>query len=245
MNILIGCEESQAVCKAFRAKGHNAFSCDTQDCSGGHPEWHIVSDVLVVIGGGTFVTQAGNIAIISKWDMMIGFPPCTHIANAGGVHFEKKREDGRQREAILFFQKLLAAPIEKIALENPVGILSSDWYIPTYFPDLMPILKTVGIPRKPDQVIQPFYFGDPIRKYTCLWTKGLPKLYWTKPNDLFNESVYVTANEPTKTMIRTGGYRTGTIRKLYWQDLLPKKDRAKIKSKTFPGIASAMANQWG
>lgn len=230
MKILIACEESQEVCKAFRERGHEAYSCDLQDCSGGHPEWHIIGDVIHRLNDG--------------WDMMIGFPPCTHIANAGGVWFEAKRKDGRQKDAIIFFKTLLAAPIEKIALENPVGILCSD-YINRHFPELLFELNTVQLPRKPDQVIQPFYFGDPVRKYTCLWLKGLQSLLWVRQNTLFEKSNFVRPTEPILTMIRKGNYRPGTVRKIYWQEMLPKKDRAKIKSKTFPGIAKAMANQWG
>lgn len=218
MKVLIACEESQEVCKAFRAIGHDAYSCDILDCSGGHPEWHIKDDVRNVIYG-------------SNWDIMIGFPPCTDLANAGGVWFEQKRKDGRQEKSLQFFKDLLNAPINRIALENPIGILSSN-YINIHFPDLV----DNNFPRKPDQVIQPFYFGDPFRKYTCLWLKNLPPLIST---------CFIEPEAPKKTMIRKGIYRTGTVRKLYWQDLLPKKDRAKIKSKTFPGIAKAMANQWG
>lgn len=101
------------------------------------------------------------------------------------------------------------------------------------------------MPRKPDQAIQPFYFGDPVRKYTCIWKNKLPALDWRKQPDLFGGQTYVTPQEPTKSFIRNGPYRTGTVRKIYWQELLPKKDRAKIKAKTFPGIAAAMADQWG
>lgn len=230
LKVLVACEESQAVCIAFRNRGHEAYSCDIEECSGGHPEWHIKGDAIAEAYSG-------------KYDMMIAFPPCTHMANAGGVHFEKKRLDGRQREAILFFAKLLAAPIHRIALENPVGILSSD-YILKHHSDLLPILSKVNIPRKPDQVIQPFYFGDPYRKYTCLWTKNMPKLKWSVTDTLFEQSKYVPPIEPTVSIVRKGLYRTGTIRKMYWQDMVPKKDRAKIKSKTFPGIANAMAEQW-
>jgi site-specific DNA-cytosine methylase len=232
MKVLVACEESQAVCIAFRAKGHEAYSCDLEECSGGHPEWHIRDDAIAQ-------AYSGN------YEMMIGFPPCTHIANAGGVHFKKKREDGRQKDAILFFKALLAAPILKIAIENPVGILSSDWYIQKHYPELIDELKSVGIPRKPDQVIQPFYFGDPTRKYTCLWMKGLKPLVWSKKPTLFEGASYVEPEKPSVFITRKGPYRTGTKRAMYWQDLLPKKDRAKIKSKTFPGIARAMAEQWG
>lgn len=228
MKILVACEYSGVVRDAFTALGHDATSCDLLPTES--PGKHYQGDVFDIIGEG--------------WDMMIGFPPCTHLANAGGNSFEKKRADGRQREAILFFQKLLSAPIERIALENPVGILSSDWYIPTHFPDLMPVLKSVGMPRKPNQVVQPFYFGDPVRKYTCLWTKNLPPLQWRKTHDLFGDATLVRANEPANTIIRRGGYRHGSVRKVYWQDALPKKDAAKNKAKTFQGIANAMASQW-
>lgn len=232
MKILVGCEESQEVTKAFRALGYEAYSCDIQECSGGHPEWHLQMDIFSAIN-------------LGNWDMMVAFPPCTHIANAGGTHFEGKRRDGRQKEAIEFFMKLLAAPIERIALENPVGILSSDWYIQHNFAEMIEELQKVNMPRKPDQVIQPFYFGDKVRKYTCLWLKNLPPLTWSMSDNLFEKSYFVLPEEPTTSMIRQGNYRPGTVRKMYWQDMLPKKDRAKIKSKTFPGIAKAIAKQWG
>lgn len=245
MRVLVACEESQAVCIAFRELGHEAYSCDVQPCSGGHPEWHIQDDVLKYLYGALFYTEDMEQHFVEKWDLLIGFPPCTHMANAGGTWFKQKREDGRQKDAILFFAQLLDAPIERIALENPVGILSSDTYIPKHFPELLPRLRTIGIPRKPDQVVQPFYFGHDVRKYTCLWLNNLKPLVWVKHDDLFSRSSFVRPQEPTKEIVRKGSYRTGTVRKLYWQDLLPKKDRAKIKSKTFPGIARAMAEQWG
>lgn len=230
MKVLVACEESQAVTIAFRNLGHEAYSCDLQDCSGGHPEWHIKDDAIKVSYSG-------------EWDLMIGHPPCTHIANAGGSHFAKKRADGSQREAILFFHKLLMAPIEKIALENPVGILNGD-YIKIHYPDLLDELSLSGLPRKPDQIIQPFYFGDNKRKATCLWLKNLPLLIWKRQSDLFYESQFVEPEGPIKTIIRKGKYRTGTLRKLYWYDKISSNDRGKKKSKTFPGIAEAMAKQW-
>jgi hypothetical protein len=147
MRVLIACEESQAVCIALRAKGHEAYSCDIQDCSGGHPEWHIKDDVLKVINEG--------------WDMMIAFPPCTDLAVSGARYFEQKRKDGRQQQGIEFFMALANAPIRKIAIEKPVGVMSKVY-------------------RKPDQIIQPYYFGDPERKTTCLWLKNLPKLLHTR-----------------------------------------------------------------
>jgi len=122
MKILVACEESQIVTKAFRERGHEAYSCDIESCSGDHPEWHVKDDVLEHLEDG--------------WDMMIAFPPCTHLAVSGAKHFKKKREDGRQQKAIDFFMQLANAPIEKIAIENPVSIMSTIW-------------------RKPDQIIQP------------------------------------------------------------------------------------------
>lgn len=147
MKILVACEESQTVTKAFRDNGHEAFSCDTEPCSGGHPEWHIHDDVLKHLGDG--------------WDMMIAHPPCTHLAVSGAKHFKKKREDGRQQEALNFVEKLLNAPIEKICIENPVSVIS------TYI-------------RKPDQCVQPYQFGDRMSKKTCLWLKNLPPLLYTQ-----------------------------------------------------------------
>jgi len=131
MKILVACEESQIVTKAFRERGHEAYSCDIESCSGDHPEWHVKDDVLEHLEDG--------------WDMMIAFPPCTHLAVSGAKHFKKKREDGRQQKAIDFFMQLANAPIEKIAIENPVSIMSTIW-------------------RKPDQIIQPWQFGDPFQK---------------------------------------------------------------------------------
>lgn len=224
MRILIACEYSGIVRDAFTAKGHDAWSCDLLPTES--PGNHIQGDVLEILNDG--------------WDMMIAFPPCTHLANAGGTHFEAKRKNGMQRGGLEFFATLMNSGIEKIALENPIGILGSR-YILKWFPDLV----KMGLPRKPDQVIQPFYFGDHVRKYTCLWLKGLPKLQWSSDDNLFMKKTAVVPQEPTNTMIRAGKYRTGTVRKIYWQDMLPKKDRAKNKSKTFPGIAKAMAEQWG
>jgi len=142
MEILIACEESQVVCREFRRLGHEAFSCDILPTSGGHPEWHIQDDVLRHLKG---------------WDMMIAFPPCTHLASSGARWFEEKRRDGRQQEGIDFFMAIVNAPVEKIAVENPIGIMSSLY-------------------RKPDQIIQPWQFGHGETKSTCLWLTGLPKL---------------------------------------------------------------------
>ena len=202
MRILVACEESQAVTIELRRLGHEAYSCDIQDCSGGHPEWHIKGDALELLK--------------MKWDMLIAFPPCTHLAVSGARHFAKKQADGRQQEAIDFFMRFVNADCPRIAVENPIGIMSSKY-------------------RKPNQIIQPYMFGDHARKSTCLWMKGLPPLVATDVVD------------PGK--ICKGGFSRGASadcardengKILAWND--PRT--AKIRSKTFPGIARAMAEQW-
>lgn len=193
MRILVACEESQEVTMAFRNKGHEAYSCDIIDCSGGHPEWHFKKDVLSIIN--------------NNWDMIIAFPPCTHLAVSGAMHFEKKRKDGRQMEGINFFMNFVNHTCLKICIENPIGIMSR-------------------IFRKPDQIIQPYQFGHMEQKATCLWLKGLPKLIPT--NNVYNEMMLLPKNKRER---------------LHY--LPPSKDRAKLISKTFRGIANAMAEQWG
>jgi site-specific DNA-cytosine methylase len=184
MKVLIACEESQAVCKEFRAKGHTAYSCDLLECSGGHPEWHIVHDAIEVMGYG--------------WDLVIAFPPCTDLAVSGARWFPEKVANGSQQLAIDFFMAFAKYP-GKIAIENPIGIMSTKY-------------------RKPDQIIQPWQFGHGETKATCLWLKGLPLL---KPTNIVE----------------------GREQRI-WR-LPPSADRAKLRSKTFPGIAAAMAAQWG
>lgn len=237
MRVLIACEESQEVCKAFRAKGHEAYSCDIQECSGGHPEWHIMGDALDVMNGDEnclFWTQDGVGHITPRrWDMIIAHPPCTHLAVSGARHFDKKRKDGRQREAIEFFCQFLFAPCPRIVVENPVCIISGD-YIKEHFPDLA---EKYELPRKPSQIIQPYQFGHRARKTTCLWFVGDVKpLVSTDIVDLGE--------------ILDGGYSIGASANfardengkiLSWND--PRT--AKARSKTFPGIARAMAEQWG
>jgi len=198
MKLLVACEESQAVTKEFRARGHEAYSCDIEPCSGGHPEWHIQSDVIPLLK--------------EKWDMIIAFPPCTHLAVSGAAWFEQKRKDGRQQQGIDFFMEFANANCDKIVIENPVGIMSSQW-------------------RKPDQIIQPWQFGDPFSKKTCLWLKGLPLL---TPTNI------VEPEERVK-------YKSGKTMPKWYADAfkLPPKERSKVRSKTFPGIAEAMAEQWG
>lgn len=201
--ILIGCEESQAVCIEFRKRGFEAYSCDIQDCSGGHPEWHIKGDLLEVINDG--------------WDMMIAFPPCTHLAVSGAAWFEEKRKDGRQQQGIEFFMNVTNAPIVFKAVENPVGIMSNLY-------------------RKPDQIIQPYYFGDEAQKTTCLWLENLPPLFHAAEPDLFNSTVTHVSKGEMVT------YSSGTVMPKWYADAW---GDGKTRSKTFPGIARAMAEQWG
>jgi len=207
VKILVACEESQAVTIELRKRGHDAFSCDVQECSGGHPEWHIKDDVLKHLTDG--------------WDMMIAFPPCTHLAVSGAAWFEEKRKDGRQQQGIDFFMAMVNAPIEKIAVENPVSIMSK-------------------IYRKPDQIINPYYFGDPVPKKTCLWLKNLPPLYHNAQPNLFDDKV--THVEPEYIIGKRDGKKYSLIH--YQTITKDPAERGKIRSKTFPGIARAMAEQW-
>jgi len=190
--VLIACEESQAVTKEMRALGVEAYSCDIKPCSGGFPEWHIQGDVTPLLE--------------QEWDMIIAFPPCTHLAVSGAAWFKQKRKDGRQQQGIDFFMLFANAKCQRIAIENPVGIISSIW-------------------RKPDQIIQPWMFGHPESKATCLWLKSLPKLIET----CNVKSVFDTLPKNQQ-------------QRLHY--LPPSKDRAAMRSKTFPGIAKAMAEQW-
>jgi len=196
MKALIACEESQAVCIEFRKLGHEAYSCDILPCSGGHPEWHLQQDVTELL--------------IKKAHLVIAFPPCTDLAVSGAAWFDQKRKDGRQQKAISFFM-LFANYNGKIAIENPVGIMSSEW-------------------RKPDQIINPYQFGDDFEQKTCLWLKGLPKL---QPTNIV---------EPPKRTEFKSGRSMPTWYADAWR--LPKEERAKLRSKTFLGIAKAMAEQW-
>lgn len=147
MKILVACEESQAVTIELRRLGHETYSCDIEPCSGGHPEWHLQVDALELLK--------------MKWNMILAFPPCTHLAVSGARYFEQKRKDGRQQAAIDFFMRFANADCPKIAIENPVGIMSTVW-------------------KKPDQIIQPWQFGHGETKKTCLWLKGLPPLIPTE-----------------------------------------------------------------
>ena len=213
MKVLIACEESQTVCKAFRDKGHEAYSCDIKECSGGHPEWHIRGDV-------TFLLDY-------DWDLIIAHPPCTDLAVSGAKHFEKKRNDGRQRQAIEFFCKFLTCKCPKVAIENPVNIINGD-YISKHFPDLA---SKYGLPIKANQVIQPYEYGDKTKKTTCLWLKGLPKL---KPTNIVEPDLISYTCKNGKKVTFSRDYCQGTG-----------KDRGYKRSKTYQGIANAMAEQWG
>lgn len=192
MRVLVACEESQAVTKELRRLGHEAFSCDIEPCSGGHPEWHLQEDVTPLLK--------------QRWDMIIAFPPCTHLAVSGAAWFEQKRKDGRQQAAIDFFMLFVNAECERIAIENPVGIMST-------------------IYKKPSQIVQPYEYGHMEQKKTCLWLKGLPLLQPT--NNVYAQMMELPKNKRER---------------LHY--LPPSPERAKLRSKTFPGIAKAMAEQW-
>lgn len=229
MKILVACEESQAVTIELRKLGHEAYSCDIQNCSGGHPEWHIKTNVLEILNGVcTFKMQDGTWnGINERWDMIIAFPPCTHLAVSGARHFEKKRIDGRQKMAIGFFMLIYNADCDKIAIENPVNIICGN-YINEHFPDLA---KVHNFPIKPTQIIQPYEYGEPHRKKTCLWLKGLPKLKPTNVVEVTDIKEYVKRDGSVTTY--SNWYNKGG------------KERQKMRSKTFLGVARAMAEQWG
>ena len=225
MKVLIACEESQTVCKAFRARGHEAYSCDIQEPSGGHPEWHIKGDALIAIRGGTLTTLDGKSHNIGGWDLLIAHPPCTYLSNAATRSFslrctpaEKVVARWAERaKAAVFFMHFVLANIPHIAVENPVGFMNTVY-------------------RKPDQIIQPYMFAESVddtenytMKGTCLWLKGLPKL---QGNDL-----------PKPDLAKMYGiYPSGKTG--CWVDSISGKDRARLRSKTFEGIAKAMASQW-
>lgn len=196
MKILIACEESQAVCKAFRKKGHEAYSCDLLPPTGGHPEWHIQGDIRKQLK--------------KKWDMIIAFPPCTHLAVSGAAWFAEKIKDGRQQEGVDFFMLFADSTCDKVCIENPVGIMSSKW-------------------RKPDQIVQPYQFGHPYTKKTCLWLKGLDALV---PTDILKKPEKGWENQSFTPDGRYGGFNS-------------KFSTSLMRSKTFQGIANAMAKQWG
>lgn len=223
MYVLVACEESQTVCKAFRKKGHIAFSADILKPSGKHYEWHIQGDVLKILnpinGDIRFHTMDGKTHIINKWDLIIAHPPCTYLCLSGQQHCnvnkygDKARERIKKRDnAIKFFMQFVNADCEKIAIENPVGI------IPRYY-------------QKATQYIEPLQFGHPTKKRTGLWLKGLPKL---TPTNIVNQEFYISST----------GRKWD---KWFWESsmITDLNERSKFRSKTFDGIADAMANQWG
>jgi site-specific DNA-cytosine methylase len=183
--VLVACEESQRVTLALRSHAIEAFSCDLRECSGGHPQWHLHTDVRTVLD--------------DDWSMIIAFPPCTHLACSGARWFPEKRADGRQQDAIRFFMLFTDVKCPLVAIENPVGIISTHY-------------------RKPDQIVQPWWFGDGFTKATCFWLKGLPNLFADR--------------------IVKGRYRE------VWKPS-PGPDRSLLRSRTYPGMARAIAEQWG
>lgn len=232
MKVLIACEESQVVTKEFRRLGHEAYSCDLLPCSGGHPEWHFKSDIFEIIKDiGGLLENGIEVHIDGDWDMMIGHPPCTYLSVSGAQWYyhpddkhlptEERRPHPKfpnraehREEAVEFFLKLAKAPIKRIAVENPVSIISTRW-------------------RKPNQIVQPYMFGDEATKTTCLWLKNLPKLV-------------------TKAEVGKGEriiFKSWKSQPKWYSDALVKaktpQERRTLRSKTFPGIAKAMATQWG
>lgn len=224
MKVLVACEESQTVCKAFRERGHEAYSCDIIEPSGGHPEWHIHGDALKAIMGGQITTMDGQSHDVGRWDLLIAHPPCTYLSNVAGIHFSLKHTpadrvvDRWKNRAIsaVFFMRFLYANADRIAIENPVGFMNSAY-------------------RPADQTIHPYMFAESeddrenyVTKATCLWLKNLPRLQGgrlPKPNN----------------GVLFGKHPSGRNRT--WEDTAVRSSKA--RSKTFPGIARAMAEQWG
>jgi site-specific DNA-cytosine methylase len=197
MKILVACEFSGRVREAFAAAGHDAWSCDIlpTEVAGNH----IQGDVFEVINQG--------------WDMMIAHPPCTYLSSVGNRHLKQPGRIEKRQEAYEFVMRLWAAPIERVAIENPVGYLNTAW-------------------RKPDQIIEPYYFGDPVKKAPCLWLRGLPRLRWDKLTAAYPEPVFYSTGEKTKG------------KAIHWCEAVKSKDPSE-RARTFPGIAEAMAKQWG
>ena len=209
MRILVACEESQAITKELRKLGHEAYSCDLLDCSGGHPEWHYKDDVFNVIDYG--------------WDMMIAHPPCTYLAVSGARWLYNK--DGtknqdrwdKQKEALDFVQRLMDAPIDKIAIENPISVISSNI-------------------RKPDQIVHPYMFGDKASKSTCFWLKNLPLL---KPTNIVEKGEFVEWISKKGVKKKQAKWFFDALKKAK-----TKEERRTLRSKTFKGMAEAIAKQW-
>ena len=234
MRVLVACEENQRVCIAFREKGHEAYSCDMQDCSGGHPEWHIKGDILGLLNPKLtipsfereicFLTCDGvSHTIHGNWDMIIAFPPCTYLTNAGQCNFTRKNSDRFYRlqrlykmyNAVLFVNSIWGCECPRIAIENPVGVLS------TYF-------------SKPTQIIHPYEYGHSVNKSTCLWLKGLPLLEPTNIGEKDTTVEWGNGNKISKWYRKTLAECGGDLEKL-----------SQVRSKTFEGVVNAMAEQWG
>ena len=215
MKVLVACEESQEVCKAFRRLGHEAYSADLQDCSGDHPEWHIKGDVLPLLNGNCqFITVGGVWTYIEgRWDLIIAHPPCTDLTVSGARWFPEKQKDFRQQKSCVFFMQMMLADAVRVAVENPIGIMSSCY-------------------RPPDQIIQPYQFGHPARKATCLWLRNLPKL---RPTNIVKPETIEYTCKNGKTVRFSADYGVGYNRSA----------EAKRRSKTYIGIGEAMAEQWG
>lgn len=222
MYVLVACEESQRVCKAFRDKGHIAFSCDVIEQSGGHPEWHIMQDVLPLLNGFCSFTTGDGVRheLPQKWDMIIAFPPCTFLTAAGAVRLYPTKgqiDMARYQQglaAVDFFLAIYNADCDKIVIENPTP------------------LRVYNLPQY-DQVIQPYMFGHPYKKRTCFWLKGLPPL---EPTNIITEGITSFINAGSKNS--KGEPRSA-------QATASKVRNAKERSKTFEGVAAAMADQWG
>jgi hypothetical protein len=251
MNVLIGCEESQTVCKAFRKLGHNAYSCDFHQCSGEHPEWHFNCDIFEVLNNKGGITQAGTEVKVDKWNLLIAHPPCTYLAVSGARWLYNKDENGNNvrneerwknlEEGAAFFMKLANADVDRVCIENPVGFMGKRW-------------------RKPDQLIQPWQFGDMAKKLTCLWLKNLPPLdvqFTEEPEGLeytyasgkklpkwYSDALRQAAEETSQWVVDNGidiSTKEGkAAKKMYYDEA-----RRRIRSKTFLGIAKAMAKKWG
>lgn len=209
---------------AFREKGHEAYSCDIQECSGGHPEWHIKDNVISLLNGNClFLTCDSQTHFVDKWDMIIAFPPCTYLTNAGMCNFTRKNSDNEYRlirlkklvASVEFVNAIWESDCERIAIENPVGVLS------TYF-------------SKPTQIIFPFEYGHNVNKPTCLWLKGLPSLVPTEIVEKGKTTTWGNGNKISEWYRDTLRECNGSLNEL-----------SKIRSKTFNGIARAMAEQWG
>lgn len=232
LNVIIACEESQAICKAFRELGHLAFSCDILQCSGEHPEWHFNHDIAKVLDKSDLTLQNGQQAIIDgDWDLMIAHPPCTYLTVSGAkwyyhpedkhLPFEERRPHPNfpnraqdREDGVNFFMYLAESPIKRIAVENPIGIMSSRY-------------------RKPNQIIHPYMFGDPYSKATCLWLKNLKNLHPSKATEDKGEFVEFSSGKKMSKWMNDALVNAKTP-----------EERRTIRSKTFPGIARAIAEQW-